>query len=54
MGMIMERKQRVKSCLLGAAAGIVAGAVAARVYEHVVEGESIPFYSEFSPLYDDI
>jgi hypothetical protein len=54
IGMLTERKQKVKGGLLGAAAGIVAGSVAAGVYVHVVEGERLPYYSEFSPLYDEI
>lgn len=54
VGMLAERRQRVKGGLLGAAAGIVAGSVAAGVYEHVVEDERLPYYSEFSPLYEEI
>ena len=52
--MLTQRKHRVKGGLMGAAAGIVAGSVAAGVYEHVVEEEKLPYYSEFSPLYDEI
>jgi hypothetical protein len=54
IGMHAERKHRVKGGLLGAAAGIVAGSVAAGIYEHIVEEEKLPYYSEFSPLYDEI
>jgi hypothetical protein len=54
VGMLAERKHRVKGGLIGAAAGIVAGSVAAGVYEHIVEGERLPYYSEFSQLYDEI
>ena len=54
IGIFAGRKQRVKGGLLGAAAGIVAGSVAAGIYEHVVDGEKLPYYSEFSPLYDEV
>lgn len=54
VGMLTQRKHRVKGGLMGAAAGIVAGSVAAGVYEHVIEEERLPYYSEFSPLYDEI
>jgi hypothetical protein len=54
IGMFAGRKQRVRGGLLGATAGIVAGSVAAGVYEHTVEGESLPYYSEFSRLYDEV
>lgn len=54
VGMLAERKQRVKGGLLGAAAGIAAGSVAAAAYEYVTSKEKLPYYSEFSPLYDEI
>jgi len=54
IGIFAGRKQGVKGGLLGAAAGIVAGSVAAGIYEHVVDGEKLPYYSEFSPLYDEV
>jgi ammonia channel protein AmtB len=54
IGMFTERKQSVKGGLLGAATGIVAGSVAAATYEYVTSREKFPYYSELSPLYDEI
>ena len=54
VGMLAGRKKRVKNTLLGAAAGIVAGSVAAATYEYVTSKEKLPYYSEFSSLYDEI
>jgi len=52
IGSLAERERPVKGGLLGAAAGIVAGSVAAGVYEYVIR-EEIPYYSSLSPLYDE-
>ena len=54
IGMLAERKQKVKGGLLGAATGIVAGSVAAAAYEYVTSKEKLPYYSELSSLYDEI
>jgi ammonia channel protein AmtB len=54
IGMFAERKQILKGGLLGAATGIVAGSVAAAAYEYVTSKEKLPYYSELSPLYDEI
>jgi len=53
-GMLTDRKHVAKGGLLGATAGIVAGAVAAGIYDYVTSRENFPYYSELSPLYDEI
>ncbi len=52
IGVLAGRKQPAKSGLLGAAAGIVAGSLAAGVYDYATR-EEIPYYSSLSPLYDE-
>lgn len=52
IGLLAGRKHTVKSGLLGAAAGVVAGSVAAGVYEYATR-EDIPYYSSLSPMYDE-
>lgn len=52
-GMLSVRKNTVKGGLLGAAAGLIAGSVAAGVYEYVASREKFPYYSESSALYDE-
>jgi hypothetical protein len=54
IGMLSERENTARGGLLGATAGIVAGSVAAGVYAYVTTRESYPYYSEVSPLYDEI
>ena len=54
LGMLADRKHPAKGSLFGAAAGVVAGSVAAGIYEYVTSGEKIPYYSTSSPLYDEI
>jgi hypothetical protein len=54
IGMLSERKHAAKAGLMGATAGIVAGSVAAATYEYVTSKEKLPYYSELSPLYDEI
>ena len=54
IGMLSEREHAAKAGLLGATAGIVAGSVAAAAYEYVTSKEKFPYYSELSPLYDEI
>lgn len=54
IGMLSESKQTAKAGLLGAAAGIVAGSVAAATYEYVTSREKFSYYSELSPLYDEL
>lgn len=53
MGMLSDRKHPAKGSLLGATAGMVAGSVAAGVYEYI-SSEKVPYYSSESPLYDDL
>ncbi|MBI5849048.1 MAG: ammonium transporter [Nitrospirae bacterium] len=53
MGMLSDRKHPAKGSLLGATAGMVAGSVAAGVYEYI-SSEKVPYYSTESSLYDDI
>jgi hypothetical protein len=52
IGLLAGRKHRAKSGLLGAAAGCIAGSLAAGVYEYATR-EEIPYYSSLSPLYDE-
>lgn len=54
VGMLSESKRPSKAGLLGASAGIVAGSVAAATYEYVTSKEKFPYYSELSPLYEEI
>jgi len=54
IGMLSERKHAAKAGLIGAAAGIVAGSVAAATFEYATSKEKLPYYSELSPLYDEI
>jgi hypothetical protein len=54
LGMLADRKHPAKGSLLGAAAGVVAGSVAAGIYQYVTSGEKIPYYSKSSPLYDEV
>lgn len=53
-GLLTDRKHPAKGGLLGASAGIVAGAVAAGFYQYVTSGEKIPYYSESSALYEEV
>jgi len=53
LGMLTDRKHPAKGSLLGATAGMVAGSVAAGVYEYI-SSEKVPYYSTESSLYDDI
>ncbi len=53
IGMLSERKNTARGGLLGATAGIAAGAAAAGVYEYVTSREKFPYYSEMSPLYEE-
>lgn len=53
-GMLFKQKDTAKAGLVGAAAGVVAGAVAATVCEYVTSKDKLPYYSEVSPLYDEI
>jgi len=53
LGMLADRRHTAKSGLLGATAGIVAGSVAAGVYQYI-KGEQVPYYSNESCLYEDI
>jgi len=53
LGMLTDRRNPAKGGLLGAAAGVVAGSVAAGVYQYI-EANKIPYYSSASSLYDDL
>lgn len=53
LGMLADKRHPAKGSLLGATAGMVAGSVAAGVYEYV-SMEKIPYYSKESLLYEDI
>ena len=53
LGMLTDRRHPAKGGLLGAAAGVVAGSVAAGVYQYI-EANKIPYYSSASSLYDDL
>ena len=54
IGLLSERRNTAKGGLLGAAAGIVTGAAAAGIYEYVASREKFPYYSEVSPLYEEM
>ncbi|MBI5633926.1 MAG: hypothetical protein HZA15_10665 [Nitrospirae bacterium] len=53
LGILSDRRHPAKGSLLGATAGMVAGSVAAGVYEYI-SSEKVPYYSKESSLYDDI
>ena len=53
LGMLTDRRHPAKGGLLGAAAGVVAGSVAAGVYQYI-DANKIPYYSSASSLYDDL
>ncbi len=53
LGILSDRRHPAKGSLLGATAGMVAGSVAAGVYEYI-SSEKVPYYSTESSLYDDI
>jgi hypothetical protein len=54
IGMLADRKHTARGGLLGATAGVVAGSATAGVYEYVTSREKFPYYTELSPLYDEI
>lgn len=54
LGMLSDRKQPAKGSLIGTAAGVIAGSVAAGIYHQITTREQIPYYSKSSPLYEDI
>jgi hypothetical protein len=54
LGMLADRKHPSKGGLFGAAAGVVAGSVVAGVYQYVTTGEKVPYYTNSSPLYDEL
>ncbi|MEW6584939.1 MAG: hypothetical protein AB1442_04930 [Nitrospirota bacterium] len=53
-GILAGRKYPAKGSLLGAAVGVIAGSVAAGICRCVTSGEKVPYYSESSPLYEEI
>ena len=53
LGMLADRRQPAKGGIFGAAAGVVAGSVAAGVYQYI-EKNKIPYYSSASSLYEDL
>jgi hypothetical protein len=54
LGILSDRKHPAKGSLLGATAGVVAGSVAAGVYQYVTSGDSVPYYSKSSDLYNEL
>lgn len=54
VGMYSHKERPVRGALWGAAAGALAGAAAAGVFDHMTRDQDIPFYSSSSPLYEDI
>jgi len=54
LGILASREHPVKGSLLGAAAGVAAGSVAAGIYHYATSGEKVPYYSESSSLYGEI
>jgi hypothetical protein len=54
VGVLTDRKHPARGGLLGATAGIIAGAVAAGFYQYVASGEKIPYYSQSSALYEEV
>lgn len=52
-GMLSNRKNPQKSGLIGAAAGIIAGTVSAKIYKCITEDDSISYYTKSSPLYEE-
>jgi hypothetical protein len=53
LGILADRRYPAKGGILGATAGIVAGSVAAGVYQYI-EANRIPYYSSASSLYDEL
>ncbi len=53
LGMLADRRHPAQGGILGAAAGVVAGSVAAGVYQYI-EANKIPYYSSASSLYEDL
>lgn len=52
LGLVSDRKAPGQGALLGAAAGLAAGSVAAGFY-HYVTRDAIPFYTHESLFYED-
>ena len=52
LGLLADREHPAKSGLLGAAAGAATGSIAAGIYQYKYR-ETIPYYSESSPLYEE-
>lgn len=53
LGILSDRRHPEKGGLIGAAAGIVSGSVAAGMY-HYITAHNIPYYSTSSALYDEL
>ena len=53
LGILADRRHPGKGGILGATAGIIAGSVAAGVYQYI-EANRIPYYSSASSLYDEL
>jgi hypothetical protein len=51
--MLSDRKHPAKGSLMGATAGMIAGSVAAGVYQYITS-EQVPYYSAKSSLYDEL
>ena len=54
LGILSDRRHPAKGSLLGTTAGIVAGSVAAGVYEYIASRDKVPYYSNASSLYEDL
>ncbi len=52
IGLLTGQKHPARGGLLGAAAGVIAGSVAAGFYEYATR-EEIPYYSTLSPQYEE-
>jgi hypothetical protein len=53
LGMLSDRKHPAKGSLMGATAGMIAGSVAAGVFQYITS-EQVPYYSAKSSLYDEL
>ncbi|MDA8084413.1 MAG: hypothetical protein M0024_12220 [Nitrospiraceae bacterium] len=53
LGALSDRKKPGRGGIIGAAAAVVAGSVAAGVYQYVTS-EKVPYYSTSSELYEEI
>ncbi len=52
-GIVSDPQKPAKGGIIGAAAFILAGSVAAGIYHYITE-ENVPYYSASSPMYEEI